>query len=78
MDLKSKILIPFKRFYQKIYQLLNGRTTGFEPANKGVTIQRLTTWPRPPFDLKLRFFIVFNKIISTYFAKHQSLFREKV
>ena len=25
------------------------RTTGFEPANHGVTIQCLTTWLRPPF-----------------------------
>ena len=29
--------------------MLAGRTTGIEPANNGVTVQRLTTWLRPPF-----------------------------
>ena len=28
----------------------HGRTTGFEPANKGVTILCLTTWRRPPLN----------------------------
>ena len=30
---------------------MNGRTTGFEPANDGVTIHCLTTWLRPPFSI---------------------------
>ena len=40
----------------RVSKFLNGRTTGFEPANKGVTIQCLTTWPRPPFSLFLIMF----------------------
>ena len=31
------------------------RTTGFEPAHNGATIQRLTTWPRPPLKNELKF-----------------------
>ena len=57
----------------EIDYLSRGRTTGFEPANKGVTIQRLTTWPRPPFFLKKKFVILLHQIISTYFAKNQPL-----
>ena len=30
---------------------LSRRTTGFEPANHGVTIQCLTTWLRPPYKI---------------------------
>ena len=39
---KNKILV-----FQKNFKT-NRRTTGFEPANGGVTIHCLTTWLRPP------------------------------